>query len=93
MSWKVKEEHADLSLKRHYIVLEESLTGEQHHVAIYLGHDACPTCGHVTPKTETGEIDLKMILEEEIAGLEQSAQQTLAHAVKHRVTIKTAVKK
>ena len=39
MSWKVKEEHADLSLKRHYIVLEESLTGEQHHVAIYFNSD------------------------------------------------------
>jgi len=85
MSWSLKSDEVDLSLKRHYMVLEESQTGEQHHVAIYLGHDSCPLCGHVKPKTETGELDMQAILRQEIAALEASAAQTTAHARKHNV--------
>jgi hypothetical protein len=88
MSWEKKSEHVDMALKRHYVVLEESQTGAQHHVSIYLGHDSCPLCGHVKPKTETGEIDPHAIIRQEIAELEGSAAHTHAYARRHGVAKK-----
>lgn len=83
----MKEQHVDKALGRHYIVLHEPGTGAEHHTIIYTGHDSCPTCGHVKPKTNLGEIDLKELLKSEIAALEAAHAQTHAWAQKHNVPI------
>jgi len=92
MSWQVKDQHVDLSLGRHYVVLHEPVTGAEHHVAIYVGHDSCPLCGNVQPKTNTGELDVKAILKQEMEVLEASHAQSRAHAQKHNVPILKAGK-
>ena len=87
MSWQVREQHVDLSLGRHYVVLHEPVSGAEHHLMIYVGHDSCPTCGAVKPKTNTGDIDFKAILKQEIEALEASHAQSAAHAKLHNVPI------
>jgi hypothetical protein len=92
MAWQVKEQHVDLSLGRHYIVLHEPISGAEHHIAVYVGHDSCALCGHASPKTNTGDLDMKAILKKEIEALEASHAQTAAHARKHNVPILKAGK-
>ena len=87
MSWDVKHQHFEHDIQRHYAVLHDPTTGAEHHVIIYTGHDSCPTCGHVKPKTNTGEIDLKAIIKEELANLEQSHQQSAAFVKKHNLPV------
>lgn len=88
MSWNLKEHHFDHTAQRHYAVLHDPATGAEHHLVIYTGHDSCPTCGHVQPKTNTGELDFAAILSEQIANLEQSHAQSVAYAKRHNVPVK-----
>lgn len=90
MSWDLKAHEFDHTVQRHYAVLHDPVTGAEHHLVIYAGHDSCPTCGHVKPKTNTGQLDFKAILKEEIANLEKSHAQSVAYAKKFNVP---AVKK
>jgi hypothetical protein len=87
MSYQVKTHHVELNEGRHYIVLHDPETGAEHHTVIYLGHDVCPTCGHVQPK-DNGKLDLKAIIQEEIANLEKSKQQVRGWARAHNVPVK-----
>jgi hypothetical protein len=67
MAWDLKAHEFHHSLGRHYAVLHDPTTGAEHHLVIYTGHDSCPTCGHVKPKANTGELDFKAILRDELA--------------------------
>ncbi len=90
MSWKLKHHEFDHTVQRHYAVLHDPATGAEHHLAIYTGHDSCALCGHVQPKTNTGELDFKAILQEELANLEASHAQSVAYAKKHNIPVKKA---
>ena len=87
MAWDLKEHHFDHTIQRHYAVLHDPATVAEHHLIIFVGHDACPTCGHVQPKTNTGELDFQAILREELAALEKSHAQSVAYAKKFRVPV------
>lgn len=88
MSWDLKHHHFDHTLQRHYAVLHDHETGAEHHLVIHTGHDSCPHCGHVQPKTNTGELDFKAILAEQLANLEQSHAQSVAYAKRHNIPVK-----
>jgi hypothetical protein len=85
MSFQLKHQHVDEYLGRHYIVLHDPDTGAEHHIALYTGHKTCPTCGHVKPIDNLGNIDHKALIREEIKALEASKAQTRAHAKKHGI--------
>jgi hypothetical protein len=85
MAWDLKAHEFHHSLGRHYAVLHDPTTGAEHHLVIYTGHDSCPTCGHVKPKANTGELDFKAILRDELAALEKSRAQSAAYAKKFNV--------
>ena len=87
MSWQLKEHHLDKHLGRHYAILHEPVTGAEHHIIVLTGHDTCATCGHVQPKTNTGELDFKEILKSELEALEQSHAQSEAYAKRHGIPI------
>lgn len=87
MSHQVKSHHVDMLEGRHYIVLHDPETNSEHHIAVYVNHDTCPTCGHVQPKTNTGELDIKAVIRDEIANLEQSKAQVRDSARKHNVPL------
>ena len=85
MTWQLKQHEFDHMIGRHYAVLHDPATGAEHHLIIFTGHDACPTCGHVYPKTNTGELDFKAILKEELSALEKSHAQSAAYAKKFNI--------
>jgi hypothetical protein len=87
MSWQLRDQHLDKALGQHYVTLHEPSTGAEHHLIILTGHDACPTCGHVTPKANTGELDFKALLKNELSALEQSHAQSEAYARKHSIPV------
>ena len=92
MSWDVKHQQFDHEKQRHYVVLHDPATGAEHHVIIYTGHDSCPTCGHVKPKTNTGELDLQAIIRDELANLEESHRQSVAFVKKHNLPVAKVAK-
>jgi hypothetical protein len=87
MSFTIHSQHVDKALGRHYVRLHDPDSGAEHHLVIYLGHDACPTCGHVKPKTNTGELDFRAILAEELKNLTVSHAQSEQYAKKHGIPI------
>lgn len=65
--WQRVKHHVDKALGFHIFHLEEPSSGAQHKLQILISHDSCPTCGHVIPKTNTGEIDPFAIERAELA--------------------------
>ena len=92
MAWQLKNHDFDHQVGRHYAVLHDPATGAEHHIVIHTGHDSCPTCGHVKPKTNTGDLDFKAILREELANLEQSRMQSAAYVHRHNIPVAKASK-
>jgi hypothetical protein len=90
MGWQLKEHSLDYQSGRHYAILHDPQTKAEHHLIIYLSHDSCPVCGHVQPKTNTGELDFQTILKEELANLEKAHAQSVAYAKKFRIPAKKA---
>lgn len=88
MSWSKVREHIDHQIGMHVIHLEHAFTKAQHKLQIWLGMDACPLCGHVVPKTNTGELDPHAFVAQEIAALERVHGNIEAYARKHRVPIR-----
>ena len=88
MAWTLKHHHFDHTVQRHYAVLHDPATGAEHHLVIYTGHESCLLCGHVVPKTTTGELDFPAILKAELAALEQAHAQSVAYAKKNNIPVK-----
>lgn len=96
MSWQVAEQYVDKTTEggRHYVKLVEPITGAVHDLVIYVGHDACPTCGHVwlralddLKKMPTGHVDAKAEIKEVLAVLEQSHSRLDEHAKANNVPV------
>jgi hypothetical protein len=83
MSWQVKEQFIDKALSQHYIKLHDPDSGAEHHLIIHIGPDSCPLCGHVTPKTNLGEIEPQALIKVEIENLEKAKAAAKNYALKH----------
>lgn len=85
MAWQVKEQYLDEAMGHHVIHLHDPEVGALHVLQIIVNHDACPLCGHVSPKTNLGDIDVKAIIAEELQNLEKSRENERSHARTHRL--------
>ena len=90
MAWAKQTEHLDLRTGYHVITLSDPETGHTHKLQIQTGADSCPSCGHVRPKTNHGQIDPKKHIEEELMALTKSHADQRAYAAKHRVKVRGA---
>lgn len=88
MAWeKVREEIIEAE-GIHLVVLRESTSKAEHHLMIHLGHDACPTCGHVKAKENLDEIDPRALIAAEIAALNESTERMRTYARTHKISSK-----
>jgi hypothetical protein len=87
MSWKRVREFVDHQTGMHVMHLENPVTKATHKLQIWIGMDSCPGCGHVMPKTNTGEIDPRAHEAAELAALDQVHDNIDAYARKHRVPV------
>lgn len=83
--WIVTDQVVDHQLGMHIVHLEDSLTKAQHKLQICIGADSCPHCGHVVPKTNTGELDPRALIAAETAALEQVHADINRYAKTHKV--------
>lgn len=86
--WIVKHEFLDKRLGRHTVELHHPETGAVHLVHILIGHDACPTCGHVQAKGNTRELDPQQIVAAELNELNKAHSNLEHYRQKHRVPVK-----
>ena len=84
--FEVTEQYLDTASGFHVIKLRHGKT--EHIVQIAVGHDTCPACGAVHPKTNIGELDPKAAVAQVIAELDYSQQNALAYAKKHGLQIR-----
>lgn len=80
------EQYLDLASGFHVIELRDGKT--QHLIQIAIGHDACPACGAVHPKTNLGELDPKVLVAEVNEQLNKSQAGMIAYARKHGIPLK-----
>lgn len=83
--FEIKEQYIDPHAGMHVIRLHEPETKREHLIQIHLGLDACPTCGHVTPREE---FDATAHVAETIDKLNEHHAQVRRYAEKHRVAIR-----
>lgn len=93
MAWQKKntpqhKEFLDLRTGFHIVPLHEPDTGAEHMLQIQTGHDSCPHCGGVKPKTNLGEIDAKKIIADHIDALNLSHSNQRAYARRHGVPVR-----
>lgn len=91
--WLRKSHEIVKSLGMHVFHLEEPVSGAEHKLQICIGHDSCPLCGHVIPKTNTGELAPYEYEKQELANLDHSHGNQDAYAKKHQVPVRKVVKR
>jgi len=87
MTYQLHQQHLDLASGFHIIELRNE-HGHQHFVQIAVGHDSCPACGAVHPKTNLDEIDPKELVAQAVESLNTSHSNMLAHAQKHGLKVR-----
>lgn len=85
MAFEIKEQYLDLHTGMHVIRLHHPESKREHLVQVHVGLDACPACGHVTPRED---FDASAHVAETIEKLDDHHAQILAYAARHRVPIK-----
>jgi hypothetical protein len=88
MSWDVVSQHIDKQLGHHIIHLQDAWSKSRHIIQIMIGKDHCPLCGHVHPKTNTGELDVRAIIARNVEALETVHANIDAHAKKWGVAVR-----
>lgn len=88
MSWNLISQHIDKQQGAHILRLEDAWSKARHMIKILIGMDCCPLCGHVQPKTNTGELDVRAILARELAALERVHSNIDAHAKRWGVPVR-----
>jgi uncharacterized protein (UPF0212 family) len=86
MAFQVYQQHLDLESGFHVIELRDG--SKRHLVQIAVGHDSCPACGRVHPKTNLDEIGPKAMVAEVIDSLNQSHANMLSYAERHGLQVK-----
>ena len=87
MSYQLHQQYLDLASGFHVIELRDE-RGHKHLLQIAVGHDACPACGAVHPKTNLGELDPTAAIIMHNEALNTSLQAMLEYAKKHALTVK-----
>lgn len=87
MAYAIHEQYLDRRSGFHLIELRDEAK-RQHFVQIAVGFDACPACGHVTPKDSLGEIDPKALVAEVNVQLDAANANLAAYAEKHKLRVK-----
>jgi hypothetical protein len=86
VSFQIHEQYIDEESGMHVIHLRD---GKKRHVLqIAIGHDSCPACGAVHPKTNLGDIDPRQAAETASAALDESQKNIAEYAEKHRIPIR-----
>lgn len=85
--YNLHEQYLDLASGFHVIELRNQY-GHRHLVQIQLGHDACPACGAVHPKSNLDTLDPVAAVAEVREALNTSQRQLLAYAAKHQLAMK-----
>ena len=80
MSWQIKDEWIHLEQSRHVVVFHNRDTGTEHHLVHEFGLDACPHCGHTTPKDIP---DFAQIKTDELKKLNDHHRKVAAYLEKH----------
>ena len=88
--WQKKDEFVDLRTGMHVITLTEPISAAEHKLQIEIGANSCPHCGHITPKTNLGDLDVAGHVAAEIASLRKAHADGQAYAAKHRVKARPA---
>jgi hypothetical protein len=83
--WKRTKQHINYALGMHVLWFEEALSGASHRLQILIGHEFCPLCGHVWPKTNTGELDPQAFEAAELVALTQSHANMDAYGKKNGI--------
>lgn len=86
MSYQLHQQYLDLESGFHVIELRDG--SKKHLVQIAVGHDSCPACGAVYPKTNLGEIDPKAAVAQVNEPLNASHANMHEYAKKHGLTIR-----
>jgi hypothetical protein len=83
--WKRTKQYIDYATGHHVFWFEEALSGASHRLQIIIGHESCPLCGHVWPRTNTNQLDPQAFEAAELAALAQSHANMDAYAKKNGV--------
>jgi hypothetical protein len=86
MAYQIQEQHIDLESGFHVIILKDGK--RSHIVQIAIGADACPACGHLTPKDNLGQIDPKSMVAAVNESLNKSQMDMLEYAKRHGIPVK-----
>lgn len=87
MSFQVTSQYFDKASGMHVAKLRNEHDIE-HIVQIAVSHDACPACGHVHLKSDTGSLDPRAMIAAVIADLDASHAQMDAYIAQHKLTVK-----
>lgn len=87
MPYQLHEQYLDLESGFHVIRLKDE-RGHEHLLQIAVGHDGCPACGAVHPKTNLGELDPGALIAQHNEGVNASQKNMLEYAKKHGLSIK-----
>jgi hypothetical protein len=87
MAYSLHQQYLDLASGFHVIELRDE-RGNRHLVQISVGHDSCPACGAVHPKTNLGELDPKAAIAQINEALNTSQNNLMAYAAKHGLKVK-----
>lgn len=92
MSWKLDSLDFDGEISHVVAKISHSETGAQHRLQIAAGFDHCPHCGHVVPKNNLGQIDIRAIIARELESLERAHAQDIAWIRKHNIPARKKAK-
>lgn len=87
MAYQLHQQYLDTASGFHVIELRDE-RGNRHILQIGVGHDSCPACGAVHPKTNLGELDPTAAIVAHNESLNSSLENMLAYAKAHGLTVK-----
>ena len=85
--YSLHQQYLDLGSGFHVIELRDE-RGNRHLVQLAIGHDACPACGAVYPKSNLDGLDPAAAVHQVAESLNTSQQQMLTYAGKHGLTVR-----
>lgn len=86
-----ENDHVDGRTGQHFICLENTATGGEHHLYIRLGAEGCAHCRRPFPKDDLDAVDPKAVIREALDMLTKNHEALLAYAEKHGVPIHTSL--
>ena len=85
--YSLHQQYLDTASGFHVIELRDE-RGNRHLVQLAVGHEACPACGTVLPKSNLETLDPAAAIAQVQEALNTSQQQMLSYARKHGLTVR-----